>query len=76
MTWLNGLLAWLGSTWFGKLILNYAWGKVTDIITRAYNVYKKQRDIDAKAKASAQKVKDAKTEDELEEAAKDILGRK
>jgi hypothetical protein len=72
MGWLGTILSWLGSSWLGRLALDYIWGK----ITTWFEVLRRQREIDEKTKAEAEAIDKAQTEEEREKATDNILSPK
>ena len=65
--------AWIGNSWFGKLLLEFVLEKLTNAVNK---LLKKNKDV-AQAKVDAEKstqpLKDAKTDEEIKKAAKDAL---
>lgn len=71
---LGRIVAWAVTSGVGKFVLDYALDKLVKLFTGLTDMHTAAKDAKAKAVASAQAVKDAKTEEERKNAIKNNLG--
>lgn len=67
--------AWLATSSLGSFILNFIWGKLVAFVKASIARAQRDKEIEEQTKREAEALKNSRTDDEDEKAAKDILSR-
>ena len=60
-------------TWIGNLFLNFIWSKLVAWVSGVAARLKRQKEVEKESQDSVQPLKDAKTADEIDQAARKSL---
>jgi len=70
---MGAILAWVANSWFGKLVLGFIVGKLTDYIKRIQDAKAAKEKKQAELKPKVEALIKAETKEAIDAAADDIL---